>query len=112
MKKNAIKSIIFLFLCVYPFCAFGGWSDPGFITIIAAEADGAVVVYDTTGISSRASCATGARFALRANTTGGQSTLSAIITAHNIKQKIQLMGTGGCTIVSDAEDIAYVIYIN
>ncbi|MDE1150266.1 MAG: hypothetical protein PW843_27260 [Azospirillaceae bacterium] len=112
MAKNILKMVSALVFCSFSVHALAGYSQVGLISGLIAGADGVITIYTSTGLTSAPSCATANRFSLNASTTGGQSTLSALITAYNIKQNVQVVGTGNCTIISDSEDIAYVVYIN
>lgn len=74
--------------------------------------NGAVLFHTTGARSATPSCqgpGLASRFAIDASTTAGQAAVSILLTAIARGKRVQIHGSGSCTIWGDTETISYIL---
>jgi hypothetical protein len=75
--------------------------------------DGLVLVYIFTGRADTPACATQpTRFAFNATTPGGKVQLAGLLTAYAAGKRVNIIGTGNCTLFADSETLSYFMTVD
>lgn len=85
----------------------------GTIVGVFGTHNGALLFSTTSGRSGPAPACQGPglaqRWAIDASTVAGQAAASALLTAYALKKRVNVYGTGGCSIWGDTETVSFFI---
>lgn len=111
----AMSGLAFANMLAAPSPASASYASAGYVSSLVAMSNGAILFNSSGPRDGKPGCqgqGLDARWAIDGSSNAGQTLVSVLLNAYNLKKRIAIVGQDNCSVWGDTETVAYIVVID